>query len=133
VDSGRELRRFDEEGSCYQIAFSADGKHLLSCAGAGTIRLRDVDTGRELLSFQIHQHMVVGVALSIDGRRILTADHEGPICLWDATTGRELHHFEGHPGGALGVAFAPDGRTAASGGKDGIVRLWRLPDPSPPD
>ena len=134
VASGRELRRLEADGGCFQLTFTADGKGILSAHGSSKtgrgddrVRLRDVETGRELLSIGMLEGGPEGVALSPGGRRILTASTNGSVQLWDAATGRELHRFEGHRGGALGAAFSPDGRMAASGGKDGIVRLWRLP------
>jgi WD40 repeat protein len=86
-------------------------------------RLWDVETGRELRSFEGH-----GVALSPDGRRALASvRHDGSLTLWDLETGKELCRFANVK--AMPVAFLPDGRRALSSAEGKTLRLWQLPAP----
>src|SRR5262249_12815687 len=91
---------------------------------AGTLRLWDAATGRELRSFVGHRGDVRCVAFSPDGKRLLSGGADGTVRLWDAATGRERGsplRSEGGGGGARGAA--PRGLLA--GGTDGgEVHLW---------
>jgi len=64
------------------LAFTPDGKHLLSCALDMTVRLWDVATGAEVRQFRGHQAGVTGLALAPDGKTLATASqdrHRAPL------------------------------------------------------
>jgi WD40 repeat protein len=91
------------------VSFAPDGKRLLS-AGAhdGTLRLWDVETGKELK--RIDGANAYWATLSPDGKRIVSAGYtDGIVRLWDAESGKELRQYEGHTGQVVGVTFFPDG------------------------
>jgi WD40 repeat protein/beta-lactamase regulating signal transducer with metallopeptidase domain len=61
------------KGHAQGVAFSPDGKWLLTANTDNNARLWDVGTGRELHVFRGHRNWVWAVNFSADGRRILTA------------------------------------------------------------
>jgi formylglycine-generating enzyme required for sulfatase activity/WD40 repeat protein/serine/threonine protein kinase len=106
----------DYPGPVYSVAFSSDGRKLLSSSNA---QLYDVETGKVLASFPM---WCSSLALSQDGRQVITGHRI--IRLYDAATGKELRQFEGDfPGTVFQVMFAPDGLTALSC-SDKSVRVW---------
>jgi WD40 repeat protein/serine/threonine protein kinase len=122
-----EIRRFEgHTNGAWGIAISPDGRHALSGAGDGTVRLWDVTTGREVRRFSGHNEYVEAVAFSPDGRQALTAGHDRTVHLWDVQTGNEIRVFKGHTNIIHNVAFSPDGRRALSAGDDDTMRLWDL-------
>src|SRR4051794_36873097 len=66
----------------YSVAFSPDGKTLVSGSGDGAVRLWDVATGEERATFKGHL-LVTCVAFSPDGKTIASGSREGTIRLWD--------------------------------------------------
>ena len=126
VSSGRELRQF--RGHLFgtnQLAFSPDGKRLLSSGGGGPIHVWDVATGEEALPFAEHTSYVNSVAHSPDGRLVATGGLDGMIRLWEPLSDKPAHQLpDGHHQRVWQVAFAPDGQTLLSYGNDGSIRFW---------
>jgi WD40 repeat protein len=108
------------------IAFSPDGRQVLSGSFDGTTRLWDVASAAEVGCFQRHTGWVTSVAFCPDGRRALAGCYDWSIRLWDLYTGQELHCFDGHRGAVTSLAVSPDGQSFLSGSFDGTMRLWDL-------
>ena len=80
---GRYLRDLQGHvGEIKDLAFSPDGKRLLSCATEFRAIVWNVDSGRELLTFRDHPDAVLAGAWSADGRRIATLEKFGGLRVW---------------------------------------------------
>jgi WD40 repeat protein/serine/threonine protein kinase len=108
------------------VAYSPDGRTLVSGGQDGTVRVWETATGRELHTLRGHAHVVYAVAFSPDGRTLASGGEDQTVWLWEAATGRALRVLRGHTDHVHGVAFSPDGRTLASAANDRTVRLWDI-------
>ncbi len=106
------------------IAFSSDGKRLLSGSADRMIKLWDVETSECLQTFAGHGNWVMSVVFSPDGKLLASGSADRTIKLWDVKTGECLQTLEGHKHGVWSVAFSPDGKTLASASADRTIRLW---------
>ena len=109
------------------LAFSPDGKRILTGQDDKKVRLRDVQSGTTLHTFAGHTNGVNAVAFSPDGKRALTGSYDKTARLWDLESGKQLHLFEAHAAAAfagVAVAFSPDGSQAATCAADKMVRFW---------
>ena len=120
------------------LAFTPDGKMIVSGSGDGNIRIADAASGRVLRMFTGHQATVAAVAFSPDGKVLASAGFDNSVRLWDPATGAALRRCAGHTFPVLSLAFSPDGKVLASGSDDWTVRLWNvangkeLPSARPP-
>jgi WD40 repeat protein/serine/threonine protein kinase len=113
------------EGVIQQVAYSHDGKQLVTAGADGTVSLRDAANGRLIRPLPRQACAVWCVAASRDGRHLASAGVDQKITLWDSATGQVLRVFRGHRSAIQDLAFSPDGRFLASaGGDDGSVKVW---------
>lgn len=140
LKDGKLLRTFDNDSSARNVcdintlAFSPDGKTLLSGARDWTMRLWDLEKGKVIRYFRGHGGPVNSVAFSADGKTALSGartwegqeSRTGALRLWDVSTGKLLRKFTEQGEGVNSVAFSPDSKYALSGTYDGIMRFWSL-------
>jgi len=105
------------------VAFSPDGKRIVTGSWDRTARVWDAATGMKLMIMRGHGDSVQSVAFSPDGKRIVTGSWDRTARIWDLSTGSELlklpaHHF------VRSVAFSPDGKTVAGGTWGKTILLW---------
>jgi WD40 repeat protein len=112
--------------SVWSVAYSPDGKTLVSGGRDNKARLWDVATGQEQMTLSGHRGWVWSVAFSPDGKTLVTGSADGSVKLWDPVTGRERATLKGHAAFVHCVAFFPDGKTLVTGGDDGTAKLWDL-------
>ena len=78
------------------MAFSADGKRILTGSEDQTAKVWDAEKGQEVLSLKGHTYSVSSVAFSPDGKRILTGSWDRTAKVWDAEKGQEVLSLRGH-------------------------------------
>ena len=70
------------------VAYSPDGRHIVSGSDDETIQLWDAQTGGQVGNpLQGHTDSVLSVAFSPDGRHIVSGSSDETIQPWDAQTG----------------------------------------------
>jgi WD40 repeat protein len=134
--TGRVLRECrGHAGWVRSLAFSADGRLLVSGSHDKTARFWDVATGKEVRRFD-EPGMILAIALAPDGKTLATTgrdDNVGKevVRLRDSATGKELRRFQAEVP-VFHLAFSPDGKSLvavepANGGKPtSTIHLWDL-------
>jgi WD40 repeat protein len=78
------------------VAFSPDGKQVVSGSEDKTVWLWDAATGTALQTLKGHSYSVNSVAFSPNGKQVVSGSGDKTVRLWDAATGTALQTLEGH-------------------------------------
>ncbi|KAK6971358.1 WD40 repeat-like protein [Favolaschia claudopus] len=80
------------------VAFSPDGKHIVSGSHDNTVRLWDAATGEAIGEpLQGHDSAVTSVAFSPDAKHIVSGSDDNTVRIWDAATGQAIREpLQGH-------------------------------------
>ncbi len=124
---GTSLFRILEGSSIVNgVAVTPNGKRAVSASGDNTLKVWDLDSGRELRILEGHSEAVYGVAVTPDGKRAVSASRDNTLKVWDLDSGHELRTLKGHSDSVNGVAVTPDGKRAVSASLDYTLKVWDL-------
>ena len=76
------------------VAFSPDGKTVLTGSYDNTACLWNAITGEQLQILTGHTDSINSVAFSPDGKTVLTGSWDNTACLWNATTGEHYRYLK---------------------------------------
>jgi WD40 repeat protein/DNA-binding XRE family transcriptional regulator len=124
--TGRELLRLDGHTDWVMgLAFSPDGKQLVSASLDGTVKIWSLLPGAESVTVMSPAASFgTRVAFSPNGSMFATNGGEGSATLWDAQTGEPRLTVQGHSMEVLSVVFSPDSTRFATGSLDGTAIIW---------
>jgi WD40 repeat protein len=131
------------------LAFSSDGRRLVSVGEDWTLRVWSMPGSVEVRCLQTSQNTIGTLALLGDGKTLVTGDKAGTVCLWDlSAAGKGQGHtnlpisyaielepkvaVESYEIGNLdpkvvcrfGLAYAPDARSFVTTDRDGFLALY---------
>ncbi|KZP33848.1 WD40 repeat-like protein [Athelia psychrophila] len=132
IDAGTIRRVFDgHQQEIYSLAFSSDGRLVVSGSGDKTARIWDLESASaeaKVLSVSdrdsAHDTGVTSVAISTSGHLVAAGFIDGVVRIWDAQTGALLERLPGHKDSVYSVAFTPDGKGLVSGSLDKTLKYW---------
>jgi WD40 repeat protein len=130
VATGQETRQLEVHGTfCASLAFSADGR-LLATGGDDkdedcSLRLWDVETGKELQRCQMvkHDYPPISLAFCRQGTHLASVWEEQDSYIHDVSTGKVVHRLNHH--WASRLVCSPDGQTVVTAGNGcEALRHW---------
>jgi WD40 repeat protein len=134
---GREIQTLlKTTASVNALAFSPISPYLAPQHGKGemlavgtadrTIKLINLNTGKEILLISGILSAVNSLVFSPNGRILASGSNDKTIKLWDISTGKELRTVSGYVWQVGSLAISADGQKFASGSEDNAVRTWSL-------
>jgi len=119
----QELELKGHTNCVYSVAFSPDGKHIVSVDDR-TVRIWNAVSWKQELELRGHTHWVMSVAFSPDGKHVVSGSADATVRIWNAATGNQELELKGYIGEVHSLAFSPDGKHIVSGSQDITVRTW---------
>jgi WD40 repeat protein len=130
AETGRELRRWNEDGWTHALAFSPDGKALARLKDS-LIQIREATTGKPALPTIGLPDYVMSLRFAPDGKALLAGCQSGQIGQWDPLSAQELKPLQGPPEGfagrsqfLLGAALTADCTKAALVDAKDVLHVW---------
>ena len=120
-----------DDGRVGCLAFSPDGKSLVSGGLDGSIRLWDLKTGKGTIVKRTFRNAIAvhDVAFRPDGKSFAAA--YGVIQIWDARSGKGLGYLPDVVNRVWSLAFTPDGKTLIAARLDYVdgdpvhsIQIW---------
>ena len=108
------------------LAFTADGKTLVSASRDTTIRLWDVDTRNPRLRIKGHTESINALGFLEDGKTLANGSSDCTLRLWNTETQEQQLIPVKHQWSALDFAFSRDGKTVTIGSTGSNMRLWNV-------
>ena len=118
-----QRRQLNHGGAVYGVAFTRDGRSVVTCGADQTIRLWVTETGQQRFQMRGHQGAVHTVALTRDDTLAVSAGADGTLRLWDIVGGRQLKQLTKLDATMYAVTISHDGRYLAAGGADRKIRV----------
>ncbi len=124
----RILQRTLHKDVIYSLAWSPDGKRLVTASHDHSCRVLDAASGEEIRILRGHSRGVTAVRF-VDRQQLVTASLDGTIRVWDLKSGELIRTLSHHRGPVLDVAMrsVEEGSLPymASVSRDRTVRLWQ--------
>jgi WD40 repeat protein len=117
----------EHQGEVRAVAFSPDGRQLVSGGRNSRPQVWDVATGQPWGEPLPHEGELKSVAYSRDGAFFVTAGTDKTARLWTANTREPRGAPLVLPQPVQAVALSPDGKTLVTGCNDGTTTIWALP------
>jgi WD40 repeat protein len=111
------------------VAFSEDGKRIVSASRDGTVRLWWSEQGEPRI-LGMHEGRLESVAFSPDAKHVVSASDDHTARIWSIDGASKSEILAGHNDWVRSAAFSPaEELTVVTASDDGTLRLWDLAVP----
>jgi WD40 repeat protein len=138
AQTGKLRLKIGSPSSANRMTFTPSGRHLVtSWKNAGTIRVWDVDSGKQVRTIECGTKKVRAFTLTRDAKRLIAVVSDSPyewhspigqeaIQVWDFEVGQKLHEFKFQTASTESAALSVDGLSLVTGSANGIIHVFDL-------
>jgi WD40 repeat protein/serine/threonine protein kinase len=126
IQTGTEITTLSGQNDFDCVAFSPDGKRIISGDDAGDIRYWDAGTGKQVMTVPAHGKAgISNLVFSPNGKRVVSVGGwDRTLKVWDTQTGTLCMTIPAHTAKSYSASFSPDGKRIASGCSDNTIKIW---------
>lgn len=127
VESGKLVRTLKGSGGeIASLAFSRDGRSIISGHSDGALHLWDLGYGQITRTFAGHDSAISSVVFHPEGKQIISGGKDRTVKIWDRLNGEFIRGFMDKNGAITAISLSPDGRWVACGNERGMVYLVEI-------
>ncbi|OUL20117.1 hypothetical protein BV378_30415 [Nostoc sp. RF31YmG] len=104
------------------VAFTPDGKYMISGSEDSTLKVWNWQIGEELRTLTGYSGRVNNVTLTQDGKYVISGSEDSTLKVWNWQNGEELRTLAGHSDWVS--ALAPDGKYVIFASSDSTLKVW---------
>lgn len=119
------------------VAISGNGQVMVTAAGDrfervqivsadATLKVWDLQQGKELHTLRGHDTSVNTVDITQDGKIAVSGGRDRTLRVWDLNRGKSLKTLKGHRGWVTDLAILPNQAQVISASVDNTLKLWNL-------
>ena len=106
------------------VAFSPDGRHLVTASEDRTARVWDAGTGQPVSRPLPHHATVNSAVFGPNSRLVVTASDDTTARVWEAVTGIAVGAPMQHAARVVSAEFSPDGERVVTAAWDRTAAVW---------
>lgn len=126
MKTGTILKTITGHKSVNAVVTTSDGKQIVSGSTDSTIKIWDIETGKNINTLIGHHSSIRAIAITPDGKNIVSASQDTTLKVWDLQTGECLCTCIEHQKSVSVLAIHPDGDKVISGDDDKRLIIWNL-------
>ncbi len=124
LPNSKLLQLLSHDGPVRHLAFSPDGRWVVTASNDCTARVWEAATGQPVSPPLKHQGFVMHTAFSADGRWLVTASGVNTARVWEAATGQPVSPPLKHQNLVTHATFSPNGEWVVTASNDRTARVW---------
>ncbi|MBD2168091.1 PQQ-binding-like beta-propeller repeat protein [Calothrix membranacea FACHB-236] len=122
-------QKFTLRGHSYSvkaIAVTPNGKQVISVSLDCTLKVWNLETGKELFTLSGHSDLVQVIAVTPNGKQVISASDDNTLKVWNLETGKELFTLSGHSHSVNAIAVTLNDKQVISASLDSTLKVWNL-------
>ncbi|MDZ8139915.1 MAG: WD40 repeat domain-containing protein, partial [Nostoc sp. DedQUE04] len=125
---GRTLLRTltGHSSSVDAITVTSNGKYIISGSNDKTLKVWDLEIGKEISSFTGHTDKINTIVVTPDDKLLISGSSDKTIKVWNLETKQQIFIFEGHIEQITSIAVTPSGKRVISASEDKTIKVWSL-------
>lgn len=125
IASGKLISSLNRGNSVNALAFSPDGKLIVTASADGTAQVWRTASGEPVGQKLNHKGVILDVTFSLDGKFIATASLDKTAAIWEVGSDRPLIELK-HDQAVTAVSISHNGKWVATASTDKMVRVWEI-------
>jgi WD40 repeat protein len=127
AQTGKRMNRPPgHEGAVTSLAYTSDGRHIISGSVDRTVRLWNSSRGEHVRIIASHKEPITAIAISADDSLVATSSESGELRVSRIADDATVAELAGLPKGAQALAFSADGSMVLAGTKSPEVFAWNI-------
>ncbi|MFE5594913.1 protein kinase [Streptomyces sp. NPDC056549] len=123
IDSPDDAAEYIAEDYISSVAFTHDGRTIVSCNDLGKLRFWDIHQQRVIATVQGKEEGLLDLVASPNGK-VLAAAALGEVTLWRSDSRKEIETLPFSNKWVSALAFSPNGKFLAAAEDGGAAQVW---------